>query len=366
MLPVRGKRSMSRVDFAQLALVAQAKAVRRAAERAPDGETRALAQAAAETVEAVARRQHHRKEVEAAAPVLELAPNATPKEMSVARQRRAVRRGKDVFLPSWKDATVALPNALLRSALFSASSTNREALFEAPIAAQGDVVLTLTGHQLCDYDRRVFAACLNHYRDDRPLSPDEASPAWVTLSFYQFAQDLDTSYGAKVHKAIRDSLIRLSAAHLRVRMHRRDIPLPRLIDVAFDDGYAGQEPTDCMLRGSDRVAFRIFESMANLFGPADWSAVPQPALNEYAGLASWLASFYSTHAKPYPLKVANLYELSGVTCELREFRRMLKTALEKLQRDDANPYLRVARFVLTKDELTVHLARWTQLALQFG
>ena len=358
---------MARVDFAQVALAAQASAVRRAANQAPDGETRALVHAAAETVDAVARRVAHRKAAATAAPVLELAPNASASEVRVARQRRAVRRGKDVYLPSWKDATVALPNALLRSALFSASSSSRAALFEAPIAAQGDVVLTLTGHQLCDYDRRVFAACLNHYRDDRPLSPEDASQVWVTLSFYQFAQDLGNTYGAKVHKAIRDSLVRLSAAHLRVRMNRRDIPLPRLIDVAFDDGFAGREPDECMLRGSDRVAFRIFESMANLFGPADWSAVPQPALTDYAGLAAWLASFYSTHAKPYPLKVADLYSYTGVTCELREFRRMLKTALGKLQREEANPDLRVAKFQLTKDELTVHLARWApQLGLRFA
>ena len=207
---------------------------------------------------------------------------------------------------------------------------------------------------------------MNHYRDDRPLSPDD-SPAWVTLSFYQFAQDLGIAYGAKVHKAIRSSLVRLAAAHLRVRIHRRDIPLPRLLDVAFDDGYDGQEVDDSLLRGSDQVAFRIVESMANLFGPADWSAVPQPALTDYAGLASWLASFYSTHSKPYPLKVTDLYAYTGVTCEPREFRRMLKTALEKLKREEADPALQVERYDLTKETLTVHLRRWgPQMALQFG
>lgn len=348
---------MAKIDMAQIALTAQAKAVRRAASMMGDAEAQALVAAAADTVDAVARRQEHRKTLESATPVLELSANATPSEVRVARQRRAVRRGKDVFLPSWKDATVALPNALLRSALFSASSVSQEALFDAPIAAQGDVVLTLTGHQLCDYDRRVFAACLNHYRDDRPLSPDDA-PAWVTLSFYQFAQELGCTYGAKVHKAIRASLIRLSAAHLRVRVLRRDIPLPRLIDVAFDEGYAGEDAPDSALRGSDRVAFRIFESMANLFGPADWSAVPQPALQDYAGLAAWLASFYSTHAKAYGVKLVDLYAYAGVTCEMREFRRMLKTALEKLQRPDADPDVRVASYELTKEELKVHLARW--------
>lgn len=341
-----------------VALTAQARAVRRAVAQTSDAQTRSLVAAAANTIDAVARRRSHRKAVEAEAPVLVLASNASSTEVRAARQRRAVRRGQEVYLPSWREATVALPNALLRSALFSASSLSREALFEAPIAAQGDVVLTLTGHQLCDYDRRVFAACLNHYRDERPLSRDEGIQAWITLSFYQFAQDLGVAYGVKVHKAIRTSLIRLSAAHLRVRIQRRDIPLPRLLDVAFDDGIAEEAP-DSALRGSDRVAFRVLEAMANLFGPETWSAVPQPAL-DHAGLTAWLASFYSTHAKPYPLKLLEIYRLSGVTCELREFRRMVKTALGKLQGESVDPEVRVAHFELAKDVLTVHLARWAR------
>ena len=138
---------MAQIDFSQIALTAQARAVRLAAVQAPDERSRTLEQAAV-TVETVARRMQRRKEAESAEPVLELAANASPNEVRVARQRRAVRRGKDVFLPSWKDAAVALPNALLRSALFSASSASRAALFVAPIAVQGDVVLTLTGHQL--------------------------------------------------------------------------------------------------------------------------------------------------------------------------------------------------------------------------
>ena len=110
---------MAKIDMAQIALTAQAKAVRRAASMLGDAEAQALVAAAADTVDAVARRQEHRKTLEAATPVLELSANATPSEVRVARQRRAVRRGKDVFLPSWKDATVALPNALEKNSRFS-------------------------------------------------------------------------------------------------------------------------------------------------------------------------------------------------------------------------------------------------------
>lgn len=251
---------------------------------------------------------------------------------------------------------MGLPNLFLRSALFS-SGTAGETLFDAPIASQGDTVLSMTGFKLSDYDRRVFAACLNYYREDRPLS-SSADPKFVKISFWQLSRDLQVTYGANVHRAIRASLIRLNAAHLRIRVKRQEIPMPRLIEVAFDDGYAEDDSTSALLRGSDLIAFRILDSMANLFGPADWSSVSATALHDFSGLPSWLTSFYSTHAGPYPVKFSDLYKYSGVTCEPREFRRRLKVALTKLQSDDVSPAVRVADFTLEKNHVIVELTRW--------
>lgn len=338
-------------------LEAQAEGTRRAAECVGDFLTQDLTYAAAATIDSMACYQKRRLEADRQS-VLVLPDNASTAEMREARLRRAVRRGEDVFLPSWRDATVGIPNVFLRSALFAAAAVTDKPLVNAEIASRGDTCLTLTGHPLGDYDRRVFAACLDYYRGERPLySGDE--PRWVKVTFWQLAKDLQVAYGPNVHKAIRDSLIRLNAAHLRIRVKRVDIPMPRLIDVVFDDGYQGRDTLDRRLRGSDLISFRVQETMANLFGPEDWSAVSKAALNDQSGLPSWLAGFYSSHAGPYAVKIADLYRFSGVVCDLREFRRRLKRALVHLQADDVPAGVRIESFMFDEDErVTVRLVRW--------
>jgi hypothetical protein len=315
--------------------------------------TRNLAWAAAATIDSVARAQERKKQPEE--PVLVLAANASAKELRDARIRRAVRKGSDVYLPSWREAATGLPNVFLRSALFGAANAQGVAVMEETIASQGNTSLTLTGFRLCDYDRRVFAACLNYYRDDRPLSQG-AEATWVTVTFWQLAKDLKVTYGANVHAAIHASLIRLNAAHLRVRVRGKDIPLPHLIEVAFDG--CQESVAHSASRGSDLVVFRILESMAKLFGPTDWSAVSESALHEYSGLDAWLNAFYSTHSKPYPMSMADLLCYSGSVCDLREFRRRLGRTLTKLSCDDVPDAFRIAGFSTTKTHATIELLRW--------
>lgn len=338
----------------------QAAAVRRVADCAEDSLTQKLAYAAAATLDSVARSQARRLKAEKEA-VLALPDNATATEIREARLRRAVRRGEDVFLPSWREAAVGIPNVFLRSALFAATEVSDKPLMNAQVASRGDTSITLIGHQLGDYDRRVFAACLDYYRGDRPLDRGD-EPRWVTVTFWQLARDLHVAYGPNVHKAVRDSLIRLNAAHLRIRVKSVDIPMPRLIDVVFDDGYQGRDTPDRLLRGSDLISFRVQETMANLFGPDTWSAVSKYALHSHSGLPSWLAGFYSSHSGPYPVKISDLFNFSGVVCDLREFRRRLKRALVRLQADDVSADVRVEAFEVSSDYITVHLVRWRQRA----
>lgn len=326
----------------------QAEAVREAAGNCSDDAVRLFSLAAAETLDALANKRPHPSE----GAVLELAANASDAELREARARQAVRRGAEVFLPSWRDASVGLPNLLLRSELFRAANNQEESVAEAIIAVQGDTSITFTGIRLNDYDRRVFAACLNHYRCDCPLSAGgEVDLRWIRVSFYQLSKALGVTYGENVHKAIRASLIRLNAAHLRLRVKRRNVPMPRLLEAAFEE----RESDD---KGNGVVAFRVLESMANLFGPTDWTAVSTVGLNEFSGLPAWLVSFYSTHKNAYPLQVSDLYRYSGVVCELREFRRRLKKALTQLMEPEVPESIRVKEFEMSGGLVTVRLERW--------
>ncbi|MBK0415822.1 hypothetical protein [Chromobacterium haemolyticum] len=330
----------------------QADAVRLAGEAYDDEVVRACALAAADSMQAIADKRASNE------PVLALAANATDVELREARLRQSVRRGEEVYLPAWRDAHTGMPNLLLRSALFAASHNPDEAVVEETIASQGDTSITLTGFQLTGYDKRVFAVCLNHYRQDRPLSAVQGDFQWIRISYWQFAKELGVEPGPNVYKAVRSSLIRLNAAHLRLRVKRRDIPLPRLIEVAFDDGHDAAALASSLVKGGDVIAFRVLDSMANLFGPQEWTAVSEVALHDFTGLPAWLASFYSTHAKPYALQVSDLWRYSGVVCDLREFRRRLKSALEKLQGEDVPPAIRVTGYEMKGTVITVRLKRW--------
>lgn len=336
-----------------LELLAQAESVRSFVEAAPDGPQKELGREAVATLKAVAKR----KIKEPPGHIVTLPATASVAEVKAVRRRRSVRHGEDVYLPTWKDATVGLPNLFLRSSLF-ASANPGPLLKDAVLNVRDDASLVMTGPQLCDYDRRVFAVCLNHYRNKRLANPE--SPTWIRTTFWQFAQELQVAYGAQVHKAIRSSLIRLNEAALRVRVRRLDLPVPRLLEVAFDDGLFADGTSAGALKGSDLIAFRVLDSMAMLFSPNDWSAVSESALNDYSGLVSWLSSFYSTHAEEFGLSLEALREASGVTYDLPAFRRRLRQALEKLQGPEVDDSVRIDRYLLENDVLTVYLARWAR------
>lgn len=98
------------------------------------------------------------------------------------------------------------------------------------------------------------------------------------------------TYCANTHRAIRDSLIRLNAAHLRIRVKRVYIPMPRLLDVLFDDGYEGASTPERLLKGSDLVSLR-----SGVHGQAFWAGglergQPRRCTNTQAYRRGWPAT----------------------------------------------------------------------------
>lgn len=347
-----------------LELKAQAAAARRTAVLALDDTTQAETLAASKTLDSVANSQLRQLNAQQE-PVLVLPDNASEIELLRARQHRAVQRDNALYLPVSRSDTVALPNVLLRSALWS--SANAAALFvtDQNVPTQGDASIRLTGRMMRGYDRRVLAACLRCMPVDQPLCVG-TRPNWICVSVWQLSQKLRVAFGRNVHAAVLESLGRLDDAWLRVRLKGNDLPACRLLELDDDTRALVLSDNQSAPRGSDLVTFRIPAELAALFGPASWSAVSEAALHDHSGLPAWLASYYSTHAVPYPVKIAALLSWSGSVCDLREFRRRLKRALAQLQHDDVPEGVRVAAFELTDSHVTVYLARWQVLNVRDG
>lgn len=344
-------------------LTAQANAIRRLAE----GDdvhpgTKAVLFAATETIDML-KRQRDRKKADAETNILTLADNATTKEIRHARQRQSVRRGSDVYLPSWQPGTFALPNSLIRSGLFSVASKLVTATDERTIGTQGATAIKLAGC-LLDYDRQVFAAVLSLAKDS-PLA--EAHSPWIQVTFRGMAQAMGLSYGVDVQSAIKKSLVRLNSARIRIRVNKLDIKLSQLVEVEFKKvakrKSSGSSETEEPTAG-ESIAFRIPQPVAELFGHAAWTKVPAAALTRYSGLVRWLATYYSSHAKSYPVPVDDMLGFTGSTCDMPEFKRRLKVALKKLKTADTPDELRVEDFVLAPVNgvltITVYLSRWNE------
>ena len=300
------------------------------------------------------------KKVDEPAVVL-LPSNATQKELGVARARQAVRRGQEVYLPIWSSVAHALPDAFLRSALFSASSgiqkqndsvlAGDQSLLVAnkEVVTLSDLNLVFSGYPLCQFDRQVYATCLEYYRD-RPLAP-EGSTQHIRTTFHEFAQQMRGTHNAKTYLAIRASLLRLSFARLHLRYGGLDIVVPNLLSVTFEDGGPSGE-----MHGRDLLLLRITEPVAELFGKARWSAVDKAA-SDYDGLRGWLANFYASHSRARWLPVETLYRLSGYESRFDNFRSSLIKALDKLMSPETPGCSRVEQYVFSKDKTRLYVVR---------
>lgn len=348
-MPLRKKQS---IDSHVQDLKAQATATRAAAKEITNHEEKALVVKGADTLAALAQ---SRALTNKPGYVLQLPDTATSSDINDHRRRRSVRCGDDVYLPNWHDSAVLFPNLFLRSSLFSASDPGTM-LNNHILGTLGDTRIEMTGPQLGYYDRRVFGACLKHYQAERALASD-SDGHWISTTFWQLAKMMG-SFNQNAPLAIRNSLKRLEAATLRIKHKGYDLPVPRLVEVAFDHGCTDMVTPGDQLKGAGKVVFRIQDSMATLFGIYQWTAVSDRTLHDHEGLAAWICSFYASHKEPYELNIKHLHSLAGAKPGLAEFRKRLRSALTKLQTADTADEHRVARFDMTKDKLTVHLAHW--------
>lgn len=297
-------------------------------------------------------RQERKQYSEPAVKVLHI--DATVEEVKTARSRQATRRGEEVYLPSWSAMARGLPSAFLRSALFSTSKeiqadndkilSGDQTLLVAnkEIASFKTMTLIFSGYLLCQFDREVYANCLDYYRE-RPLVP-AGGTQYIRTSFYEFASRMGISYGLRSHIAIRASLLRLSFAQMRLRHNRLNLEVPKLLSVNFDDGEAAGD-----YKGSDVLFLRVTTDIAELFGPGNWTAVDKDAVG-YSGLKGWLASFYAGHSVKRWLPLETLYAMSGYESHMRNFKASLRLALEKLKSEDTPECARIKSYSFSEDE----------------
>ena len=237
-------------------------------------------------------------------------------EESRSRSQKKPTVGELVQLPLWPEPARGLPNSTLRGALFPAiQGKNRQAMKREVLVAQRGIQIRFTGWQLDQADLDVWEQCL-HLARQHPLGTR------CDFTARSFLKALGRRTGKSDHEWLKGAFARLGACFVEIT-HNDKTYMGSLIDGGVRDEKTGL------------YVLNLAPGLVKLYGPGMWTAVDweqRRALGTRKPLAQWLIGFYATHAKPYPMSVESLMQLSGSrNTSTRDFKRRLKSALDELK-----------------------------------
>ncbi len=235
------------------------------------------------------------------------------RSIAIAEKALAKNAGKDVALPEWPDSKRGTPNTFLRSALFSAiQSKDRVNLKGAILASQSGTVIEYTGEQLNQEDLTLWET-LVHLAKIHPLGHICEFTSYEILK----AMNLDT--GGKSKKYLKTSITRLIACAVKITLDGKKAYESSLIIDATTD-----EDTDHYILTLNKHLIALYQQVTWL----DWE---QRVRLKRKPLAQFLHGYYSSHARPYSIKIETIKELSGSSNKNKaNFRTKVQSALEEL------------------------------------
>nr|AFN66387.1 TrfA family protein [uncultured bacterium] len=224
-------------------------------------------------------------------------------------------------LPLWPDVMRALPNEILRSALFNARNRKKPRVFlkDEPITVIGEGLITYRGEELRQDDEMVWLQLLHLARGSVAGQP-------VEFTAYSFCKNIGWSINKQSYKRLYECLKRMQATGLEVYVPRikRGISLSMIPSFEYED----VETREALPRWRVRLAPELVE----LFGDSHYTRIHwEERLKLPDGLASWMHGYFASHRDPYPIKIETVASGAGLTeSDKPELRRMVKRALGNL------------------------------------
>jgi hypothetical protein len=239
-----------------------------------------------------------------------------PAELSTPLLKGLQRREDNhvIQLPLWHELERGTPNSFLRSALFSAiQSKDRQYLKEVTLASSKDVSLKFTGEQLNQEDLTVWEALVHLAR---------TSPLGNVCNFtaHGLLKSLELHTGGAEHRRLHSTIIRLAGAVVEIK-HEGKQYFGTLIQSGVKDEL------------TKHYAIRLSPELIRLYGETQWTALNwnQRLQLRSKSLAQALHGYYSSHSRPYPVKLVTLQLYTGSqNSDSRSFKRQVNRALKEL------------------------------------
>src|SRR5215470_5456215 len=224
---------------------------------------------------------------------------------------------KIIQFPLFPETTRPVSNDMARSALFSCiQGKDRRFIKDALLATVDGVEIRFTGEQLNQDDHDLLMTLVF-------LARTPVLGKWVTVSAYAILKALGRKVSGKQYRELRADISRLAAGMVSIRNAKAKIEYigHHLITQASQHEV------------SRHWVYRLDPELRPLYGDMahtliDWD---QRLALKGKDLARWVQLYIATHAKPYPVKIDTLRQLSGSRAKaLRNFRAQLRLALDDL------------------------------------
>jgi hypothetical protein len=239
---------------------------------------------------------------------------------ALARLGRSIREkeaAKVYQFPFWPEPERGVPNELIRSALFAAvHSKSRRHVRAEKIAAQGPYTIEFTGLQLTQAHLDVFEGVMHIARGTHEGNQ-------VRFTAHRLLKLIGRHTGGDEHERLYGMLQELTATSVAIRKGNDQMFWGSLLPKGAGVGPLNRR--EYVVEVS-RELIKLFERG---FSRIEWE---QRRALKQKPLACWLQLYYSSHARPFAVKVQFLHEQSGGnTKSLRAFRQNLKAALDEVQ-----------------------------------
>jgi hypothetical protein len=199
-----------------------------------------------------------------------------------------------VQLPLWPEPVRAVPNGFLRSALFGAIRKGRRRFVKGEhLAALDGIEIHYTGERLDQGDLDVYESVLHAVR----LQELGSQCRVTSYALLKLMGKADTGGNRSV---LQKRIERLRANAVTLRQGRYTY-----IGGLVDEAYKDEETQEWVIV--------LNPKLRALYGADQFTQIEWAVRHELDGqpLAQWLHGFYASHAKPFPMKVKTLLNLSG-------------------------------------------------------
>ena len=225
------------------------------------------------------------------------------------------KSGNPEILPTWPAPVRAVPNAVLRGALFTVRQERATCNKRTLVASVKGIEIRFKGERFNQTDLDVWETILH-------LARAQQLGAKVRFSAHALLTMLGRQHGKTQHEQLKEDITRLAGSVVEVTSNEGRTFGGSLVQAYYRD------------ESSQLYAIELSPQLLSLYQTGnsyiDWNE--REGLGK-ANLAKWLHGFFSSHEAPLPYKVATIKDLCGADRDQRlgDFRKALRKAMDLLK-----------------------------------